>query len=153
MQVLWHQEQMSMLLAKGPHTLNKTKKPEENIPITWKCRASLHPWQNCLLQGKVSYQSTLAFDIYEQVINHDVLTELLVQQSNLCFKQNRRNFLNNAQEIKGFIDVSYIMAVNQLSSIPMYWDHYYFVGKVEIQNLYENKIPRSLTKTFNLPIT
>ena len=74
--------------------------------------------------------------MYEQVINHDVLTELLAQQSNLCFQKNGRNFLNNTQEIKGFIDVNYIMAVNQLSNIPMYWDHNYFVGKVEIQNIF-----------------
>ena len=59
-----------------------------------------------------------AFNIYEQVINLDVLSELLVQQSNLYLQQNGRNFLIKVKGMKGFIVVNYIMAVNQLPSIP-----------------------------------
>ena len=63
-------------------------------------------------------------------INLDVLIELLVQQSNLYLQQNRRNFLTNAKEMKTF------MAVNELPTIPMYWDCDHFVGKVSIQNIF-----------------
>ena len=63
-------------------------------------------------------------------INLDVLIELLVQQSNLYLQQNRRNFLTNAKEMKTF------MAVNELPTIPMYWDCDHFVGKVGIQNIF-----------------
>ena len=58
------------------------------------------------------------------------MIELLVQQTNLYSPQNRRNFLTNAEEMKAFISVNYIMAVNQLSS------YHNFVGKVGIQNTF-----------------
>ena len=130
-----------MLLTKGPHTKRTRDKQDEKNRRKYINQMEMQHFSTFLtelwkVQGQVSYQSALAFDIYEQVINHDVLTELLAQQSNLCFQKNGRNFLNNTQEIKGFIDVNYIMAVNQLSNIPMYWDHNYFVGKVEIQNIF-----------------
>ena len=71
---------------------------------------------NCLLDGGVSCQideSSLAFNIYEPVINLDVFIELVTQQSNFSLQRNGRNFLTNADEMKVFIGVNYIMAVNQ----------------------------------------
>ena len=53
--------------------------------------------------------------------------ELLVQQS---------NFLTNTKEIKAFIGVNYIMAVNHLSSTGMYWDCDHFLANVGIQNIF-----------------
>ena len=38
--------------------------------------------------------------------------------------------------MKTFIGVNYIVAVNQLPSIPMYWDCDYFIGNVGIQNIF-----------------
>ena len=77
-------------------------------------------------------QSVSAFDIYEQV-NIDVLVELLVQQSNLYLWQNESNLLASAEKIPAFIGVSYIIAVNQLQIIPMYWDCGHIVGSVGIE--------------------
>ena len=64
----------------------KRKKLEESTPITSEHNVSPHSLENCLLEGRVSYQfdeNASDFDIYEQVINLYVLTEMLVQQSNL----------------------------------------------------------------------
>ena len=44
------------------------------------------------------------------------------------------NLDTSAKEMKAFIGVNYVMAINQLSSIPMYWDH--FIGNVVIQNIF-----------------
>ena len=38
--------------------------------------------------------------------------------------------------MKAFIGVNYIMAVNQLPSIPIYWDCDHFVGSVGIKNIF-----------------
>ena len=131
-----------MLLMKGPHTLKnkksykKRKNPEDNTPITWKLNISPYSWDNFFLEGWVSNQfdeSALAFNIYEQAIN-GVSIEFLLQQSNLYLQQIRKNFLNDATEMKAFIDVNYIIAANQLSSIPLYCNHDYFVGNADIQN-------------------
>ena len=89
-----------------------------------------------ILEGRVSYQfdeSASAFNTYP---NLDVLIELLVQQNDLYSQQNRRNFLNIAEEMKAFIGVNYIMAVNQLPNIPVYWNCNHFVGNVGIQNIF-----------------
>ena len=98
-----------------------------------------HSRKNCFLEGRISHQldeSASAFDIFEQVINLDILLELLVQQSNFYSQQNERNFLINPVEMKAFIGVNYIMAVNQMLSIPMYCDGDHFVGNVGIQIIF-----------------
>ena len=75
------------------------------------------------------------------------MIEVLLEQSNLSSQQNSRNFLTNADKMKAFISVSYTMDINQLPSIPMYWDCDHSVGNLgDLQYLYENKIPRSLKK-------
>ena len=92
-----------------------SEKSEENNPIKWKSNVSPHYRENCVLLGGVSSQfddSASVFDIYEQVINLDVLIEILVQQCNLYLQQNERSFLANAEKIKVFIGFNYIMAVN-----------------------------------------
>lgn len=67
----------------------------------------------------ISMISIYALDIYDPVINLDVLIELLAQQSNLYSQQDRRNFLTNVEELKTFTGVNYIMPVNPLPSMPM----------------------------------
>ena len=67
----------------------------------------------------ISMISIYALDIYDQVINLDVLIELLTQQSNLYSQHDRRNFLTNVEELKTFTGVNYIMPVNPLPSMPM----------------------------------
>ena len=65
-------------------TDKKRKKPEENSPITWKRNVSPHSQESYLLEDRDFYQldeGAPAFNVYEQFINLDVLTELLVQQS------------------------------------------------------------------------
>ena len=42
------------------------------------------------------WESASAFDIYEEIINIDVLIEILVQQSNLYSQQTWSKFLTNA---------------------------------------------------------
>ena len=67
----------------------------------------------------ISMISIYALDIYDQVINLDVLIELLAQQSNLYSQHDGRNFLTNVEELKTFTGVNYIMPVNPLPSMPM----------------------------------
>ena len=109
--------------TKEIETNKKRNKPEENTSITWKCNVFPHSQENCLFDSGVSCQfdkSASAFHVYEQVINLVVLIGLLVQQSNLYLEQNRRNFLSNGKEMKAFVGVNYILAVNKLPSIATY---------------------------------
>ena len=109
----------------------------DNEKLSEKLNISPYSWDNFFLGGWVSNQfdeSALVFNIYEQAINDDILIELLLLQSNLYLQQIRKNFLNNAKEMKAFIGVNYIIAAIQLSNIPLYCDHNYFVGNIYIQN-------------------
>ena len=38
--------------------------------------------------------------------------------------------------MNALIVVNYIMAVNQLPNIPIYWDGYHFVSNVGVQNIF-----------------
>ena len=63
------------------------------------------------------------------------MIKLLVQKSNLSLQQNKRILLTNAEVMKAFIDFIYIMALNQLPDIPIYWDCGQFIGNIGIQNI------------------
>ena len=55
--------------------------PEKSTPITWKCNISPHSQENYLLKGRVANQfekNASALDIFEQIINLNVLIEVLV---------------------------------------------------------------------------
>ena len=55
---------------------------------------------------------------------------------NLYSQQSRKSFLTNAKEMKAFKAVNYVMAVNELSSIQMYWDCGHFIGNVGMHNIF-----------------
>ena len=51
-------------------------------------------------------------------------------------QQNLRKFLTNVSEMKVLVGVNYIMTVNRLPSIPVFWDCNHYVGNVGIQNIF-----------------
>ena len=73
-------------------------------------------------------KNTLHLEVYEKVVNLDVLIELLVTQSNLYSQQNCHHFKTNPEEMKAFLGSNYVMAVNQLPNVSMYWDCDNFIG-------------------------
>ena len=49
------------------------------------------------------------------------LLELIVEQSNLYAHQNGRNFTVTKKELKAFLGINLVMAINKLSTIAEYW--------------------------------
>ena len=79
--------------------LKEKNKPEQSTPIAWKHNVSPHSREYCFLEGRIANQfqkSASTFDIYEQIINLNLLIEILVQQINLYWQQNWMNFVTNA---------------------------------------------------------
>ena len=66
-------------------------------------------------------------------VNLDVLIKLLFTQSNLYSQQNGRHFIINHEDLKVFLGTNYVITVNQLPNISMYWDSDHFVGNDGIQ--------------------
>ena len=107
--------------------------------MTWKRNVSPHSPEYCFLEGRVTNQfeeSASAFNIYKQIFNLILLIEIIVQQCNLYLQQNLRKFLTNVSEMKVLVGVNYIMTVNRLPSIPVFWDCNHYVGNVGIQNIF-----------------
>ena len=64
-------------------------------------------------------------------------------------QQNGKDFLTNAEKMETCIGVNYIMAVNQLPRIQIYWDHDNFVGYIGIQNIF-TRTRYQILKAFTL---
>ena len=91
------------------------------------------------LEGSVANQfeeSASAFNIYKQIFHLNLLIEIIVQQCNLYLQHILRKFLTNAWEMKILVGVNYIMTVNRLPSIPVFWDCNHYVCNVGIQNIF-----------------
>ena len=74
------------------------------------------------------------FDMFRKVTNLDELTNLIVVQSNLYAQQNSREFQTNAKEMMAFLGINYIMSINQLPSVQIYWECGQFIGNEGIRN-------------------
>ena len=60
-------------------------------------------------------------EILSLVTELEKLLELIVEQSNLYAHQNGRNFTVTKKELKVFLGINLVMAINKLSAIVEYW--------------------------------
>ena len=72
--------------------------------------------------------------IFSLVISLERLLELLVEQSNLYGHQNGRNFTVIKNELKVFLGINFVMAINKLHMIPEYWRVNNMIRNDGIQN-------------------
>ena len=63
------------------------------------------------------------------------LLELIVEQSNLYAHQNGRNFTVTKEELKAFLGINFVMAINKLPTIAEYWRVDNLIGNDGIQNI------------------
>ena len=62
------------------------------------------------------------------------LVELIVEQSNLYVHQNGRNFTVTKEELKAFLGINFVMAINKLPKIAEYWRIDNLIGNDGIHN-------------------
>ena len=62
------------------------------------------------------------------------LLELIVEQSNLYAHQNGRNFTVTKEELKAFLGINFVMAINKLPTIAEYWRVDNLIGNDGIQD-------------------
>ena len=73
-------------------------------------------------------------EIFSLVTGLEELLELIVEQSNLYAHQNGRNFTVTKKELKAFLGINLVMAINKLSTIAEYWRVDNLIGNDSIQN-------------------
>ena len=62
------------------------------------------------------------------------LLELIFEQSNLYAHHNERKVTVTKEEVKEFIEINFIMAINKLPTIDEYWRVDNLIGNDDIQN-------------------
>ena len=116
-----------------------SKRKLEEVQFQWRRNIAPNIREECNFVGEVYHQlkeSASPLEVYEKVVNLDVLIELLVTQSNLYSQLNGHHFITNPEEVKAFLGTNYVMTVNQLPNISMYWDCDHFIGNNGIQNIF-----------------
>ena len=73
-------------------------------------------------------------EVFSLVTGLEELLELIVEQSNLYAYQNRRNFTVTKEELKTFLGINFVMAINELPTIAEYWRVDNMIGNDGIQN-------------------
>ena len=73
-------------------------------------------------------------EIFELVNGLEELIDLIVVQTNLCAQQNRRNVTVDNNELKAFLGINYVMAINKLPAVAEYWRVDNRIGNNVIQN-------------------
>ena len=73
-------------------------------------------------------------EIFEWVTGLEELIDLIVVQTNLYAQQKGRNFTVDNNELKAFLGINYIMAINKLQAIAEYWRVDNLIGNIVIQN-------------------
>ena len=73
-------------------------------------------------------------EIFSLVTSLKELLDLIVEQSNLYAHQNGRNFTVTKEELKAFLGINFVMAINKLPTIAEYWRVDNLIGNDGIQN-------------------
>ena len=80
-----------------------------------------------------------SMDIFELVTGLEELIDLNFVQTNLYAQQKGRNFIVDNNELKTFLGINYIMAINKLSAIVEYWRVDNLIGNNVFQNHDDSK--------------
>ena len=104
----------------------KRKANEKAKIINW---SSTNNKQNnreqCELVREVQHQfdgELTPFKIFNKVCDLDNLLKIITEQSNLYAAQNGRVYATNYEEMKAFLGINFMMAINKLPQINYYWD-------------------------------
>ena len=119
---------------------NQSKKKEKNKKEElWKLtkKAKITKQEECHLVSEIQpnlNETVSPIEIFSLVIGLEELLELIFEQSNLYARQNGRNFTVTKKELKAYLAINFVMAINKLPTIGEYWRVDNLVGNDSIQN-------------------
>ena len=119
---------------------NESKKKEKNKKEElWKLtkKVKVTKQEQCHLVPEIQpnlNEIVSRIEIISLVTGLKELPELIVEQSNLYTHQNRRNFTVTKEELKAFIGINLVIAINELPTIAEYWRVDNLIGNDGIQN-------------------
>ena len=119
---------------------NQSKKKEKNKKEElWKLtkKAKITKQEECHLVSEIQpnlNETVSPIEIFSLVIGLEELLGLIFEQSNLYARQNGRNFTVTKKELKAYLAINFVMAINKLPTIAEYWRVDNLVGNDSIQN-------------------
>ena len=119
---------------------NQSKKKEKNKKEElwkWTKKVKVTKQEECHLVPEIQpnlNETVSPTEIFSLVTGLVELLELIVEQSNLYAHQNGRNFTVTKKELKAFLGINLVMAINKLSTIAEYWRVDNLIGNDSIQN-------------------
>ena len=119
---------------------SQSKKKEKNKKEElwkWTKKVKVTKQEQCHLVPEIQpnlNEIVSRIEIISLVTGLKELPELIVEQSNLYTHQNRRNFTVTKEELKAFIGINLVIAINELPTIAEYWRVDNLIGNDGIQN-------------------
>ena len=124
----------------GVRDIEESKKPDKKKkkePWKWTEKAKANKQELCALVPEIQAElNEIAspMEIFELVTGLEELIDLIVVQTNVCAQQKGRNFTFDNNELKAFLGIKYIMAINKLPAIAEYWRVDNLTGNNVIEN-------------------
>ena len=87
-----------------------------------------------IAEKEIKQAASSSIEIFSLVTCLEELLELIVEQSNFYAHQNGRNFTVTKEELKAFLGINFVMAINKLPRIAEYWRVDNLIGNDDIQN-------------------
>ena len=102
----------------------KSQIKQKGEPWKWAKNAKANKQEPCALILEIQAQLNeivSPLEIFEWVTGFEELIDLIVVQTNLYAQQKGRIFTVDNNELKAFIEINYIMAINKLPTIAENW--------------------------------
>ena len=119
------------------HAKKKEKKKKEEL-WKWTEKVKVTMQEECHLVSEIQpnlNETPSPIEISSLMTGFKELLELTVEQSNLYAHQNGGNFTVTKEELKAFLGINFVMAINKLPMIAEYWRVDNLIGNDGIQNL------------------
>ena len=102
----------------------KKKKNKEEELWKWNKKIKATKQEECQLVPEIQpnlNETVCSIEIFSLVTGLDELLELIAEQPNLYAHQNGKNFTVTKEELKAFLGINFVMAINKLPTIAEYW--------------------------------
>ena len=102
---------------------NQSKKKEKNKKEElwkWTKKVKVSKQEECHLVPEIQLnlkETVSPIEIFSLVSGLEKLLQVIVKQSTVYAYQNGRNFTVNEEELEGFLEINFVMAINRLPTI------------------------------------
>lgn len=133
---------------------NKTTSKQKKLKFVWKSKPDdddvenptieLNQRKECTLDGKVQFDFSDdpdayidGFEVFDKTCNfNDIVNMIVIETNRYADQEGRLEFQKtDVDEMKAFIGVTFLMSINPLPALHLYWDSDPFIGNEGIKTV------------------